>query len=613
MEVSVATGQRELLLDAPAVISRYSTDDMAKLGLRTLRDILSFVPGVVNQNGINGNMPVMVRGVSEGFNQKVLFLLDDVPYWMPSHGDIPLLGIPIEAIESVEIIRGPGAAYYGTNATGGVIKVVTRKGQGPQDNRLSGSVGSHGLVRGSGYVGEQLDSDLYWSAALELQRDDGYDGYFDSATPIPSSYPADTPTTGDINKKEEIASFLGQLQYHDTRVMLSVFQTTTSGVAGASTLLNENDLEYESFLLHLSQALTLGKVRGKVYTDYNRHYLTYYTDYFSGGNSGGFRFSDHDENYRWRSGAEGRLDITSDFGMMLGGEYEERSTSPYEVYSDGSAAPLGTILNHENIIEKSAFAELDYSPYLAWRFLLGGRYTNNDTSGEDITPRLAVVYNFASRQSLKLLYSEGFNSPSFTQQFADFPGVVVGDEEIKPERIKNTDFAYSYVGGKTLFVANIFYYRAEDFIQKERPNNVINFFNGDPFERYGCEVDFQYKGADGLALIANGAYLYQGNSDRDYASPYSPRFTGGVGVNGYLAEHHNLGGSLRYTGQRHGVASMTVVNLNYQYEMADYQFFCTLRNLFDRQLVNPNVADFDDRRIDGGDGFNFLLGFKFFL
>jgi hypothetical protein len=39
---------------------------------------------------------------------------------------------------------------------------------------------------------------------------------------------------------------------------------------------------------------------------------------------------------------------------------------------------------------------------------------SNDTSGEGITPRIE------HRQSLKLLYSEGFNSPTFTHQFADF-------------------------------------------------------------------------------------------------------------------------------------------------------------------------------------------------
>jgi outer membrane receptor protein involved in Fe transport len=151
----------------------------------------------------------------------ILFLLAVVPsYVLAEELGEDVFGIPIESIESVEIIRGPGAAYYGTNATGGVIKVVPRKGNGEQDNRLSSSVGSHGLVRGSSYLGQQVNPDLYWSAAMELQRDDGYDGYFDSSTPVPSSYPADTPTRGDVNKKEEIASFLGQLQYRDTHFLV---------------------------------------------------------------------------------------------------------------------------------------------------------------------------------------------------------------------------------------------------------------------------------------------------------------------------------------------------------------------------------------------------------
>lgn len=79
VSASVASSREEPIVSTPAIVSIYRTDEMAELGLRTLRDILSFIPGFITQDGGNGNMPMMIRGLSEGFNKNVLFLLDDVP------------------------------------------------------------------------------------------------------------------------------------------------------------------------------------------------------------------------------------------------------------------------------------------------------------------------------------------------------------------------------------------------------------------------------------------------------------------------------------------------------------------------------------------------------
>ena len=83
--VTVASTHEETIQKTPAIVSRYEMDDMAKMGLRTLKDVLSFVPGVVLNDIKSGPTSIMIRGVYEAYNQKVLFLVDDVPYWMPSH------------------------------------------------------------------------------------------------------------------------------------------------------------------------------------------------------------------------------------------------------------------------------------------------------------------------------------------------------------------------------------------------------------------------------------------------------------------------------------------------------------------------------------------------
>lgn len=126
LEVSVASGKRDSIVDAPAIVSSYSRADLEKFGIRTLKDMLSFIPGFVRQETYLGTTAVGVRGISDGFNQKLLLLLDETPYWMTSHSDMPLLGIPFESIDHIEVIRGPASVMYGTNASAGIVRVVTR-------------------------------------------------------------------------------------------------------------------------------------------------------------------------------------------------------------------------------------------------------------------------------------------------------------------------------------------------------------------------------------------------------------------------------------------------------------------------------------------------------
>jgi len=100
-----------------------------------------------------------------------------------AHSEIPLLGVPIESISHIEVIRGPGAVYYGSNASAGVINVVTKKSEG---DVIALSVGSNGLANASTYQHYQLDEDVSLSFALEALRDEGFNGEFMNVPKQPS-------------------------------------------------------------------------------------------------------------------------------------------------------------------------------------------------------------------------------------------------------------------------------------------------------------------------------------------------------------------------------------------------------------------------------------------
>jgi outer membrane cobalamin receptor len=118
------------------------------------------------RSGANGD--VAVRGSS--FEQ-VLVLVDGIRASDAQTGHFDLdLGVPLDQIERIEIVRGPGSALHGADAMGGVIQVVTRRGRGTSAGIEGGSFGTTGLSlsHATDFAGARAD------VATELQRSDGH-------------------------------------------------------------------------------------------------------------------------------------------------------------------------------------------------------------------------------------------------------------------------------------------------------------------------------------------------------------------------------------------------------------------------------------------------------
>ena len=607
IKVTVSSHRPELILDTPAIISRYDADEMAGMGLRTLRDMLRFIPGVTVQDHLFGQTFISIRGVYEGFNQKVLFLLDDTPYFMPSHSDIPLLGIPFSSISHIEIIRGPGAVYYGTNATGGVIKVVTRGyGQSDQgENNLSLRGGTNSYVNGGGYYDTGQNDWGQLSAAFEVQRDDGYAARY-------PSYDDGTEVIdeGTISKQEETTSALLKYRYRDFTLLAQAFESLYTGVTIPRQPENVNHLTYKGWLVSLRQDVGNDASKLSVFTDYNRFHPIFVVD------GGGLSFKtegDGHYNYRWRTGATYARTLSRSLDLFLGAEYEIRSTGAYESFDSETGEVFSSIMPKFSLNETSAYGQLDYSPSAAWRFLAGGRYTDNSITGDDLVPRLAVIRRLGDHQALKLLYSVGFNSPSFTQMRADAPPIVEGNPDLTPEKVKTLDLAYNYIVDKVLFGANLWRLDGEDFIFTERlPGEPVRFFNTGSFTRYGAEIDLQYVPTANLNLYSGLTYYFEGNEvdPDDIARVYTPVFTFNLGSTYGFAAHHLIGGSLRYIGERASADNLWQLNLDYRWNLGRLQIYATVENVLDEEVLHPNMGEFNDRLVPGGQGRNLKLGVR---
>lgn len=597
LNVSVASTRVENIAHTPAVVSRYEADDMAHLGLRSLKDMLSFIPGFVVQDSEIGTVSIMIRGLVESFNQKVLFLLDGVPYWQSSHGDNALLGIPFEIIDRVEVIRGPGAVIYGTNATGGVVNVITKMGH---ENQVTVSAGSKGLMRGTAYLSGDWGALGHLSLMASAKRSDGYDGFFNTRVP-PPFYPEDTPLEGDIKRYDEHDSFYLRFSNDNLKAGLHVFGSDSSGLAAAASIVNEAVLKYRGYLATVDYEVKKKKNTFKVFGDYNNFYLSIPTNaLFSGRFPGVQEMSDDGgDNYRSRFGLRNEYAFTDKVHWLIGAETERRSSGEYGNTPESSDFSRVVTMEPQQLDETSLYTQLDVSTN-KWRFLFGGRYVDNDLAGTDFNPRGSLIYKTTEKSSLKLLYSTGFNAPVFIQQAIVIPFVVAGDPENKAEKVATIDLAYTYTNEKQLFVINAYQTEAEDFIRRVvNPNAPGSLFqNADNFKRHGLEVDFQRAVKNGR-IFANLSWQKEANEvhEDDGSALFAPEWRLSLGAHKGFSSKHRFGGSLIWTSEREEVSSQLGMNLSYNYTGKLFDIFVDASNVLGETFVSPDIGNFRPNRL----------------
>lgn len=614
VKVSVASTDLETVIETPAIVSRYNRIDLEKMGITTLREMFNFIPGIIVQDSLPGFASVQIRGIDETFNQKVLFLLDGVPYHQASHSMVPMEGIPWEAISHVEVIRGPGAVFYGSQASGGVFNVITRKNSG--ENSAYFKIGDNALYEGSAYYNRELTDNSSMVIAAENRSED----------PHSTTYEEEFPDVGlvidKVDRYLERKSGLFRYNYKDFILQLQAFTDTTVGindVAPSEDTLQPFILDTSGQLIHIENTWNTSSSQVTLFSDYNHYTFDIrINNLFSPGvDALATKDDDGEDDYRFRFGGRLAYTITESLDLVLGAEQETRSTGAYRFYfNDNQDEPLATLLEKGKVDEFSAYSQLDYR-LNNWRFLIGGRFTDNERSGRKTTPRMAIVYNLDEYQSIKALYSTGFNSPNATQTSinpTDESATVIGNDSLTAEIVKTSDLAYSYAKSNLLFVANIYYLEAEDFIVRRFSDSAgtVSFFNEGTFTRKGAEVDLQMASLESK-LFANLAYQKEGNLDDldDPAAFNTPRLTLTLGANTSIWNTHTIGSNISYIGARHKLDGYSIVNANYTARLTNFDLFAVVRNIFDEDILNPdNTTQSSDLVAYGEQGTNFQLGIR---
>src|ERR1700677_3216332 len=163
IQVTSVSKKEQNLSKTGAAIFVITQDDIRRSGATNIPDLLRLAPGVdVAQIDAN-RWAISIRGFSDQHANKVLVLIDGRSVYNTSFSGVfwDMVDVPLDDIERVEIIRGPGGTVWGANAVNGVINIITKSAKATQGGLISAGTGSQdhadSLVQYGGQIGQEGD------------------------------------------------------------------------------------------------------------------------------------------------------------------------------------------------------------------------------------------------------------------------------------------------------------------------------------------------------------------------------------------------------------------------------------------------------------------------
>ena len=153
VDVTSASKKEQKLSQVPAAIFVITKEDVHRSGADNLPDLLRMVPGMDVAQITPSVWAISTRGFNGQYSNKLLVLIDGRTVYTPIFSGVywDAQDVPLDSIERIEIICGPGAAIWGANAVNGVINIITKSAREMQRGAATATGGT--LEHGSGMVG----------------------------------------------------------------------------------------------------------------------------------------------------------------------------------------------------------------------------------------------------------------------------------------------------------------------------------------------------------------------------------------------------------------------------------------------------------------------------
>lgn len=562
--------------------------------LETLRD----VPGVdvVRQGGPGQQTSVFIRGAN---SHHTLILIDGIELNDPSTPSraFDFAHLTTDNIERIEILRGPNSTLYGSDALGGVINVITKRGQGSPRLTVSAEGGSYETYRekvelsgGSDLINynltaSYLESNGIWSASHKdgNSERDGYDNL------SVSSRIGLTPT-----------------DYFDIDFFLRYTKADTDIDAYPGPLGDDPNYTsaFESIALRTQAGLFLfddlwEQKLGFSLTDYDRE---------NDNKPDPLKPDDIDkssyESTIYKIDWQNNLYLHKYNTLTLGLDYEKeranaRSLGTFTSY--GMPFSVDSEMGSKKTHTIGYFIQDQVKIWDSFFTTLGFRIDDHNKFGSEATYRITSTYLIEpTGTKLKATYGTGFKAPTIFQLYSpDY-----GNQDLKPEEVKGWDVGLeqTFFHGKSLVTFTYFENDFENLIDTavNETTSVFEFLNIEEAKTKGIEITASLEPTKNTTLKLSYVYTEAKDEKEDERLVRRPRDKFSLDINQRFLDKGNINLNILYVGEREDkffneatfeggridLSSYTLVNLAASYNVSErLRLFGRVDNLFDKEYV----------------------------
>jgi vitamin B12 transporter len=401
-----------------------TAQDIEILQRRTVPDALSTVPGlnVVQTGGPGGTTSVFLRGTNAN-QTKVLIDGIDVSNPASAQGNFDLGQLLTADIAQIEVLRGPQSGLYGSDAIGGVISIITKKGEGPPRATASIETGSFGTFNQNAGLSGAQDRFNYAFNVAHFHVSDVPVTPLQLLPPgrqaIGNNYDNMTYSTKLGADISEFWSVNAVARYTDATLRF----TGDSGVPSHPDAAQSTSIVRQLF----TRAEAVWSVfDGRIKNYFGVDYLNDWSDNITAGNPVASITIGERVKYDWRAVTE----LARRNNLIVG---LEQQTDRLQT----------TGLSAQNA-SRAGYIELQ-SEFAKRMFLVANiRDDISDQFGEHATFRIApAVILPVAETKLKASYGTGFKAPTLSQLFRDFPAFhFFANPNLKPEQSAGYDFGF---------------------------------------------------------------------------------------------------------------------------------------------------------------------------
>ena len=495
IEVTSVSKHEEKAFTAASAIYVVTQEEIARKGAQNLAEALRGAPGVQVSRRTTNTWEVSIRGFDNLYSNKLLVLIDGRTVYSPIFSGTywNYTNYPTADIERIEIIRGPGASVWGSNAVNGVINVTTKHSKDTQGGLSKVEYGEHFEQYYLRY-GEQLDEEgkLNLRVYGQFQKYDSLD---------PGSSTKNTHEDDDWDhlqggfrldydvSSSDSLTLSGDVYHADHTAYNATYNTNVYEDGNATG--------YNLLLNHVKTISSSRRWENTIYFDHQNYDQDFTNE------------SIHDYTWNYDTAYHFQLGDNHAFAIGAGVRY-------YHSKVKDTTGFVEFIPEHESVVNYNFFIQdkITLQPD-RWTLTLGSKFEEHDYSGFEYQPSARLAFTPNRKNTFWLATSRAVRTPNRYEHNSNFfSGVLVGNHDVESEELQSYEFGFrSLVSEKLSFDIALFYNQYDDLTVTEFSAGDNLIVNGASADSYGFEISSNYFVTSDWQLTTSYSYF---DIDVDY-------------------------------------------------------------------------------------------------